>query len=451
MVDIFVLWLMIKAKWERMIALEKTELDALARELIALRRDLHAHPETAWTEYRTTAKLISHLEKAGIATRYGAQIHGTRAQLPDAQTDAQCLSRAERDGADPAILARLAGGYTGLVAELRGARPGPTIVLRVDIDALAVQEDDSDAHVPARDGYASRYPGQMHACGHDAHAAIGLGAALLLQARQSELCGTVRILFQPAEEIMRGAASLIEAGLVDDADYFFGGHVGLQLFQTGAIAAGCTGLLASTKFNVRFHGRSAHSGASPQLGCNAVAAAANATLNLLAIPRHGDGTSRVNVGTFHGGSARNVVPAEAELACETRGLTSQIDAYMEESADRVCRAAAEMYGCEYEREVVLRAESAESDADLADFTARVAQTLPGVVRVERTAYFGACEDVTLMMRRVAQHGGRATELLFGTPIAAPHHNGQFDIDEAVIPLAARTLAELALRTAAERP
>ena len=206
--------------------------------------------------------------------KYGPELHTLREQLPDAQQDAMCLARAEEDGADPAVLAKLAGGYTGLAAEIEGEKPGPTVVLRVDIDALAVQEDASDDHIPARLGFASCYGGNMHACGHDAHAAIGVGAALILQARRSELCGRVRILFQPSEEIMRGAVSFIGAGLLDDADYFFGGHVGLNLLESGVIAAGCTGILASTKFNVRFLGRSAHSGASPQLGRNVVPAEA---------------------------------------------------------------------------------------------------------------------------------------------------------------------------------
>ncbi len=427
------------------------EYNALGQELIALRRDLHAHPETAWTEYRTTAVIASRLARAGIAVKYGPELHTLREQLPDAQQDAMCLARAEEDGADPAVLAKLAGGYTGLAAEIEGEKPGPTVVLRVDIDALAVQEDATDDHIPARLGFASCYGGNMHACGHDAHAAIGVGAALILQARRSELCGRVRILFQPSEEIMRGAVSFIGAGLLDDADYFFGGHVGLNLLESGVIAAGCTGILASTKFNVRFLGRSAHSGASPQLGRNAVAAAACATLNMLAIPRHADGASRVNVGTIRGGSARNVVPAEAEMCCETRGITTQINEYMETSADRVCRAAAEMYGCTYEREIVMRAESAESDPALTPLISRVASGVPGVRRVEPTAYFGACEDVALMMRHVKARGGKAAELMYGTPIAAPHHSGRFDIDESVVPTASRVLAELALAAAAERP
>ena len=139
------------------------------------------------------------------------------------------------------------------------------------------------------------------------------------------------------------------------------------------------------------------------------------------------------------------------MCCETRGITTQINEYMETSADRVCRAAAEMYGCTYEREIVMRAESAESDPALTPLISRVASGVPGVRRVEPTAYFGACEDVALMMRHVKARGGKAAELMYGTPIAAPHHSGRFDIDESVVPTASRVLAELAIAAAAERP
>ncbi len=425
--------------------------DALMCDLIALRRDFHKHPELAWTEYRTTAALIARMQQAGIRVEYGPQIHSVRGQLPDAAADAAALARAEAEGADPDILARLAGGYTGCMAVIEGTKPGPTVALRVDIDALAVTESKASAHRPAAEGFASCHDGQMHACGHDAHAVIGLGTALLLQCRREELCGRVKILFQPSEEIMRGAASMVGAGLLDDVDYFFGGHVGLHLMETGVIAAGCTGILATSKFNLHFFGKSAHSGTSPQEGHNALAAAACATLNLLAIPRHGDGASRINVGVFRAGSARNVVPDQAELWIETRGLTTEINAYMEESADRVWRAAAEMYGCTCEKELVVRGESADSDPVLVQFIQAHAPQTGGITRVEPSAYFGACEDVALMMRHVQSRGGKAAELMYGTPIAAAHHNGGFDIDEAVIPLTVRLLADLTIATAAERP
>lgn len=431
---------------------QKTE-QPLDAELIAFRRDLHHHPEVAWTEYRTTARLIERMERAGITVLYGEKIHdrAQQKQLPDAETDAACLARAEADGASPELLRQLAGGYTGCVAVIEGAKPGPTVALRVDIDALMVEENSAQSHRPTAEGFASCYAGQMHACGHDAHASIGLGTALHLQQRHEELCGRVKILFQPSEEIMRGAASMVGAGLLDDCDYFFGGHVGLNLRETGVFAAGCTGILATSKFNVRFTGKGAHAGVSPQEGHNALAAAACATLNMLAIPRHGEGASRINVGVLHGGTARNVIPEHAELCAETRGLTSGINRFMEESADRVCQAAAEMYGCTCEKELVMRAESAESDPELVSFVASHAGQTPGVQRVEPSAYFGACEDVTLMMARVQSHGGKAAELMYGTAIAAEHHNGSFDLDEAVIPLTARLLTDLILATAKERP
>lgn len=423
------------------------------QELIAFRRDLHQYPEPAWTEYRTTAKIVERLQREGIAVHYGPEIHtaGERQQLPTPEQDAQNLLRAKQDGADAAVADRMAGSFTGCMAVIDGAKPGPTVVLRVDIDALMVTESSQSGHKPAEEGYRSCYEGQMHACGHDAHAAIGLGAALLLQENRDQLCGKVKILFQPSEEIISGAVSMVAAGLLDDCDYFYGGHVGLQLLETGVVAAGCTGILASSKLVIKFHGKSAHSGKSPQEGCNALAAAACATLNMLAIPRHGDGVSRINVGTLHAGTARNVIPAEAEMIAETRGLTSEINEYMEQTARRVCESAAQMYGCTCEFEVIMRGESADSDPALSRFVLAHAGETEGVCRVEPTAYFGACEDVSVMMRHVQQRGGKAAELMFGTPIAASHHNGAFDIDESVIPLTARLLADLAMKTAKEQP
>ena len=429
------------------------DMERLGQELIAVRRDLHQYPETAWAEYRTTAKLIERLECEGIAVLYGRQIHadGLRQQAPDPQTDAQSVARAKRDGANARLVDSMAGGFTGCVAVIEGAKPGPTVVIRVDIDALNVTESTGTGHIPAEHGFSSCYDGKMHACGHDAHAAIGLGAALLLHKCREELCGRVKVIFQPAEEVIGGAASMVGAGLLDDCDYFFGGHVGLQLFETGVVAASCNGILATSKLHIKFYGKSAHSGKSPNEGCNALAAASCAVLNMLAIARHGDGASRVNVGILQAGSSRNVIPAYAEMHGETRGLTTEINAYMEESARRVCESAARMYGCSCEFNVTQRCGSADSSEALARFVLEQACNTNGIVRVEPTAYFGACEDVSYMMNRVHERGGKAVEMMFGTPVAAAHHNGAFDIDEASVPLTAKLLADLAIATAKECP
>lgn len=429
------------------------EMTAFEQELIAVRRDLHQYPETAWAEYRTSAKLIERMQREGIRVLYGPEIHAAelRQQAPQPQEDAQSTARAKRDGANALLVDKMAGGFTGCVAVIEGAKPGPTIAIRVDIDALNVSESKQPGHLPADKGFSSCSDGKMHACGHDAHAAIGLGAALLLQARREELSGRVKVIFQPAEEVIGGAVSMVGAGLLDDCDYFFGGHIGLQLFQTGVVAASCDGILATSKLHIKFHGKGAHSGKSPNEGCNALAAASCAVINMLAIARHGDGASRINVGIMQAGSSRNVIPSFAEMHGETRGLTTQINAYMEESARRVCESAAQMYGCTCEFNVTQRCGSADSNKELARFVLEHAGNTQGIVRVEPTAYFGACEDVSYMTNRVHERGGKAVEMMFGTPIAAAHHNGAFDIDEASIPMTARLLADLAIAAANERP
>ena len=115
--------------------------------------------------------------------------------------------------------------------------------------------------------------------------------------------------------------------------------------HVGSVAASGHGFLSSTKFDALFHGVPSHAGATPELGRNAIAAAAAATLGMLSISRHHEGATRINVGTFHGGTGRNVIPAEAVLAIETRGGSAALNEYMEQEARRVCQAAADMYGC----------------------------------------------------------------------------------------------------------
>jgi len=284
----------------------------------------------------------------------------------------------------------------------------------------------------------------MHACGHDAHGAIGVGVAKLLCACKDQLRGRVLLVFQPGEEGLRGAASLTAAGHFSGCDYFFGGHVGLlDGLVVGTVAAGGHGFLASTKFDAMFHGVASHA-AAPERGRNAIAAAAAATLGMLSISRHHEGSSRINVGTFHGGTGRNVIPAEAELTIETRGSTTEINEYMEAEAKRVCQAAADMYGCTLETRFMGSAGCIVCDEPLVDHTIEVLSQMEGVDSILRDINFGGGEDVTTMMRDVQEHGGQVIELVFGMPLAAPHHNDYFDVDERVIPLAARIFVKLAL-------
>ena len=424
----------------------RIDLEAWEQELIALRREFHAYPEEGWTEFRTTVRIIEELEKLGLSVRYGRELHVPEKMfgLPSAETLESCLRRAETETGRPNLLAAMRGGFTGCVTEIGGALPGPVIGIRVDIDCNGVEESCAETHIPAGEGFRSHHAGCTHACGHDAHAAVGIGVAKLLQAQRERLRGRVILVFQPAEEGLRGAASMTAAGVFDECDLLLGLHVGLLDAPVGTVAASCRGFLASTKFDAAFHGVAAHAGLNPEQGRNAVAAAARATLDLLAIPLHPAGVSRVNVGTFHGGSGRNVIPAEAVIAVETRGADTQINAEVETEAVRLCEAAAAAYGCTCEVRFMGAAGSATCDALLAERAAQLLSAVEGIRTVLPSVSLNIGEDITTAMARVQARGGQATELIFAMPLTAPHHNGAFDADESVIGLAARALTDLVM-------
>ena len=311
------------------------------------------------------------------------------------------------------------------------------IAFRADCDGLPITEKSGC-------DYCSTHLGCMHACGHDAHAAIGLGAAAELWARREELAGTVRLIFQSAEEGLRGAASMTAAGAVAGADRLFGLHVGIVPGPVGRVAVSARGFLSSTKLDAIFHGRSAHAGICPEEGRNALAAGARATLELLEIPQKVEKVCRVNVGTFHAGTGRNVIPDRAHLAIETRGETAQVNANAEEMARNVCAAAAEEYGCTVEFCLMGGAGGAACDDALARRAAAAAEQLEGISEILYDVPFGGGEDVTTMMTAVQAQGGQATELVLCADHTAPHHNGSFEIDEGVIPLGVELLTRLAL-------
>lgn len=425
---------------------EHIDLSALEQELIELRREFHRYPEIGWSEFRTTARIIEELEKLGLTVEYGPSIHTKENILnaPKPDTMEHFWQRAKTECGRPELIDAMRGGYTGCITEIEGALPGATIGIRVDIDCNDLEEANDPKHRPVADGFCSVHEGYMHACGHDAHAAIGIGVAKLLCACRDQLRGKVVLIFQPSEEGRNGAASMTATGRFTQFDYFWGAHVGIRDLPVGTVVAGVHGILASSKFNVTFRGRSAHAGASPELGKNALAAASTAVLNMLAIPRHHEGASRVNVGTLQAGSGRNVIPSEAKMTVETRGATSVVNQYMETAARRVCQAAADMYDCSCEMEPMGQLESAECSPDLVARTMEILSQVDGVEQVLPDIDFGACEDVATIMREVQSHGGLATEMLFGMPLIAPHHNNCFDVDEQVIMLGAKCFAQLAL-------
>ncbi|GAA1634677.1 M20 family metallo-hydrolase [Brevibacterium sanguinis] len=417
----------------------------LRTNLTRWRRDFHRHAETAWTEFRTTSAIIGALRDLGWATIFGPDLHEASARLGVPATDvlAGARARAVDQGADPELVESMGEGFTGVLGVLETGRPGPVVCFRFDIDANDLNEIADDSHRPFAEGFASVNDGAMHGCGHDGHAAMGLGLASVLTDMVADLTGTVKIIFQPAEEGVRGAHSIVAAGWFDDVDLFVATHLKSDDAK-GGVLTGVDGYLASTKFDVEFSGVGAHAGGDPEKGRNALLAAASATLGLHAIPRHSAGASRINVGTFTAGEGRNVVPRTARIAVETRGETSEINDFMVARAADVVAGAALMHGVDHEVTVVGRADTASPSPELLPFIRASFSGVPGVAEIRDTGGLGGSEDATAMMKRVKERGGLATYLQIGMETSWGHHTERFDVDEDMLAVGVAAEARIAL-------
>ena len=427
----------------------KTDAQELREELTALRREFHHYAEPGWLEMRTASRIARELKNMGyeeILVGREVCLGEARMGVPDEATLHAHYLWAEENGGDSFYLPHTEGGFTGVAAVLRCGE-GPTVALRFDTDALGVRESGEERHRPCEEGFSSVTDGVMHACGHDGHAAIGLGTARLLMNYRHMLHGTVKIIFQPAEEGVRGARSIVEKGLLDDVDYVLGGHIFPTDKAPGAdvavFAEGAQGALATTKLDFFFRGRAVHAAIAPQEGKNALLAAAAATLNLHAIPRYGIVPTHVNVGRFTAGTGRNVVAEKAKLEVEVRGATSEANDYMEQRAIAIAEAAAAMYDCELQTVFMGGAPAMANSWSLAERVQRVAKE-QGYSAVALTAMDGGSEDFSYLAQRVIERGGEGTFFSLLTPCAAVNHNDKFDFDENVLPVGVEVFAAAVL-------
>ncbi|EJD6401403.1 MULTISPECIES: M20 family metallo-hydrolase [Providencia] len=422
-------------------------INQMAQQLQTWRRDFHQYAESGWLEFRTATLVAEELHQLGYQLQLGKEVikADARMGLPSPAELEKQEKRAIEQGALTQWLGHFSGGFTGIVATLDTERPGPTLAFRVDMDALDLNEDLSYQHRPYNEGFASCNPHMMHACGHDGHTAIGLGLAHVLKQYESKLSGRIKIIFQPAEEGTRGAKSMMEAGVVDDVDFFVAIHLGTGVPQ-GEVVCGSKNFLATTKFDVTYQGVAAHSGAKPEDGKNALLAAAHATLGLYGIPRHSEGSSRINVGVLQAGIGRNVIPDSALLKVETRGETNEINEFIYQKALNIIEGAAKMQDVSVDIKLMGAAQSSHPSPQWVDFICDLAQAhLPEFTSVvkDRSQAAGS-EDATYFMERVKQLGGQATYMIFGTQLSAGHHNERFDFDEQVMTTAVKTLSTIAL-------
>ncbi|WP_198395252.1 amidohydrolase [Brevibacterium antiquum] len=417
-------------------------------QLTAWRRDFHKFAEPGWTEFRTTSAIITVLRDLGWDTTYGPELHDADARLgvPSAEVLATERERAVEQGADPELVEAMGDGFTGALGMLETGRPGPVVCFRFDIDSNDLVELADETHRPFAEGFASVNEAAMHGCGHDGHAAVGLGLATLLTQRRDELTGTVKIIFQPAEEGVRGAHSIVAAGWFDDVDLFVATHLKSDDGK-GNVLTGSDGYLASTKLDVTFTGVGSHAGGDPEKGKNALLSAASATLNLHAIPRHSEGASRINVGTFYAGEGRNVVPRAATLRVETRGESSEINEFMLERAQDVIAGAARMYDVDFESTVVGKADQESPSPELLPYIRTCFEGVDGVAEISDTGGLGGSEDATAMMKRVKERGGLATYVQIGMDTSWGHHTERFDVDEDMLAVGVEAEAKIAIGAA----
>ena len=419
--------------------------------LIATRRDFHAHAESGWTEFRTASIVVKRLKELGFTVIFGKAAVKPEARMgvPSEKVLKACLQRAIDEGADKDIVTAMDGGYTAVIGIMKFAKPGATVALRFDMDCNDVDESVDPEHFPNKNHFASQHVGCMHACGHDCHTSSGLGLAAVLANLKDNLCGTVKLIFQPAEEGTRGAKSIVEAGIVDDVDYMIGAHV-----MRGSLDYAVFDLrnfLATTKFDVEFFGVPAHAGATPEYGKNALMAAVAAAGNVMSIPRHSGGASRINVGYLQAGTGRNVVPGHALMKMETRGVTTDINDYVRTFAYRIMEGAAKMYDVKVKITEEGGAAGASNSPELVKKLMAINKRTGLYKEAIPQADIGGSDDCSYYMERVQKIGGQAAYMIYGGVYKAVNHNSEFDVDEKAIPKIVRFLSEAVITLLADKP
>lgn len=382
----------------------------LVDRVVETRRDLHAHPELGFQEERTAGIIVERLRSLGFDVHAG--------------------------------IAR-----TGVVAVMRGGKPGRTIMLRADMDALPILEENARP-------YRSRNDGVMHACGHDGHVAILLGAAELIAARRDELAGTVCLVFQPAEEGQGGAHAMVEEGLIErfGIERAYGLHLSSK-YKTGTLGFRSGPFYASSdSIEIEVLGKGGH-GAAPHDTIDPILTAAAFVTSLQQIvSRNVDPLEPavVTIGSIHGGTIHNVIPRTVRMLGTVRAFSEELRDSMPERIERILKASCDAAGAAYEFQYLKRYPVTANDPDQSEYAQSLACRLLGDERVFAADKLMGAEDFSFFAQRVpacfytlGASGNSAT--------ANPHHSSTFDIDEAALPAGVAMMTALAFDAPAHAP
>jgi aminobenzoyl-glutamate utilization protein A len=270
---------------------------------------------------------------------------------------------------------------------------------------------------------------EMHACGHDGHVAIGLGVASILTRLRSRLHGTVRLIFQPAEEgALGGAAAIAARGLADDLDAILSFHLGLGVPSGTFVTHGT--LMATSKFRITLRGHPSHPVLAPHEGRNALLAAASAALALHAVAPHPDGWFNLNVGMLRAGESQGVTPGLAVLELGVWTTSSNVHSYLKARISEIAAGVASTWQVEAAIQHIGDAPLADHDESLGLVAQEVARMTPGIDNVVETLQLSAADDATVLLEHVSARGGRGIYSVIGSDLADGHHTPAFDFDEA---------------------
>jgi amidohydrolase len=369
--------------------------------IIQLRRDLHRIPETAYTEKKTSAYVTNYLNNLKLEVKTG--------------------------------IARY-----GVVGLMKTGRAGPTLMIRADMDALPLKENTGLA-------FASEHEGVMHACGHDAHMAMVLGAATVFNGIKDKLTGSIKFLFQPAEEGPGGAKPMIEAGVMESpkVDYSIGCHVWPDIPEGTIGVRPGPFMAAMDRFDIKIKGKGGH-GAMPQLCVDALEVGTqvvNALQRIVSRQLDPLEPTVVTIGTFHAGTAFNIIPAEAEMSGTTRTFNQDIWNSWEARIAKVVRGVCDSMGCDFELKFSQGYPVTINDASMAEIVRGCAAKVVGEDRVVVPQKTMGGEDFAYYLQRSQ---GCYFALGVGREGAAPVHNPAFDFNEDIMLLGMETHCRVGL-------
>ncbi|WP_379154188.1 M20 family metallopeptidase [Paenibacillus sp. sgz5001063] len=383
--------------------MERLELEQLMPDMVEWRRHLHRHPELSYQEKETSAFVAAKLEAFGIE------------------------------------VIRSKAGY-GLTGILKGRQPGKTVVLRADMDALAITEENGRE-------YASQKPGVMHACGHDGHTSMLLAAAAYYSSRKEELQGELRFLFQPAEEICPGGAlGMIAEGVLEGADAVYGLHLWTPL-PIGTVASAPGPLMASAdEFFIDITGKGGHAG-TPHRTVDSILTGAALVTQLQSIVSRSVDPLRpavVNVGTIQGGSAQNIVSERCRLTGTVRAFDEETRYLIKKRMEEMVVAVAATYGAEAKMDYLMGYPPLENDeAEFRRFLRVAPSALGDAVSVVQMEKIMPAEDFAYYVKEIP---GCFIFVGAGNPdkdAVYPHHHSKFDFDEDALLYGAKLLIAMA--------